>query len=228
MVDVPKRNLVIFDCDGVLVDSEYLCNRCEFEALQEHGCTLGRAEYGELAAGRKSSQIDALLRERFGLELPADFWEDAAKRLEHVLGSELEAVPGVTAAVQALGLDSCVASSSSTARLRLELGVTGLLPLFDGRIYSAEAVPHPKPAPDVYRYAARCMDRTPGQCLVIEDSLVGVQAALAAGMRVLAFAGGRHITPATRERLERSGAHGCFDRMVELPELVASWAGHEV
>jgi len=227
VVDGPRRNLVIFDCDGVLVDSEFLCNRCEFEALKGVGCTFGRAEYGELAAGRKSHQIDALLRERFGLELPASFWEETARRLEHLLSTELEAVAGVAAAVQALGLDSCVASSSSTARLRLELGVTGLLPLFDGRVYSAEAVPHPKPAPDVYLYAARAMGRTPDQCLVVEDSLVGVQAALAAGMRVLAFAGGRHITPATRERLEASGAHGSFDRMAELPGLVAGWAGRE-
>ena len=224
MVDLHSRNLVIFDCDGVLVDSEFLCNHCEFEALREYGCTLGRAEYGELAAGRKSHQIDALLRERFGLNLPQGFWEDAARRLEHLLSTELEAVEGVAAAVQALGLDSCVASSSSMARLRLELGVTGLLPLFDGRIYSAEAVPHPKPAPDVYLYATQAMGRTPDQCLVIEDSLVGVQAARAAGMRVLAFAGGRHITPATRERLERSGAHGCFHRMAELPALAAGWA----
>jgi HAD superfamily hydrolase (TIGR01509 family) len=227
VVDDPRRNLVIFDCDGVLVDSEFLCNHCEFEALRECGCTLGRAEYGELAAGRKSHQIDALLRERFGLVLPASFWEETARRLEHLLSTELEAVAGVAAAVQALGLDSCVASSSSRARLRLELGVTGLLPLFDGRIYSAEAVPHPKPAPDVYLYAAQAMGRTPDQCLVIEDSLVGVQAALAAGMRVLAFAGGRHITPATRERLERSGAHGIFGSMAELSGLAAAWTGQK-
>lgn len=228
MVEVQPRNLVIFDCDGVLVDSEFLCNRCEFEALQEFGGTFGPAEYGELAAGHKSHQIDALLRERFGLALPAGFWEATARRLEHLLSTELKAIEGVSAAVQALALDSCVASSSSRARLQLELGVTGLLPLFEGRIYSAEAVPHPKPAPDVYRYAARAMGRMPDQCLVIEDSLVGVHAGLAAGMRVLAFTGGRHITPAMRERLGRSGAHGCFGSMAELPGLVAGWAGQAI
>ncbi len=137
------------------------------------------------------------------------------------------AVEGVAAAVRALDLDTCVASSSSMARLDLELGVTGLLPLFEGRVYSAEQVPRPKPAPDVYLYAARCMDRTPEQCLVVEDSLPGVQAALAAGMRVLAFAGGRHITPPLGARLHRSGAHGYFERMAELPGLVAAWSGQK-
>ncbi len=225
MVDgVHPLDLVIFDCDGVLVESEILANRCEFEALRECGCALEQPEYVELAVGRKAYQIDALLKERFGLELPEGFWNGTARRLDPLLHSELEAVEGVDAAVRALDLDTCVASSSSTARLRLELGVTGLLPLFEGRIYSAEAVPHPKPAPDVYLYAAQAMGRVPRQCLVIEDSLVGVQAGLAAGMQVLAFTGGRHITPAMRQRLGQSGARACFGRMAELPRLVAAYA----
>jgi HAD superfamily hydrolase (TIGR01509 family) len=215
---------VIFDCDGVLVESEVLATRCEYEALQAFGCALSQAEYAELAIGRKAWQIDALLRERYGLELPEGFWNGALKRLEQLLRTELVAVEGAAAAVRALDLDTCVASSSSLARLDLELGVTGLLPLFAGRVYSAEQVPQPKPAPDVYLYAARCMGRAPEQCLVIEDSLVGVEAALAAGMRVLAFQGGHHITPAITERLRQSGAHGWFQRMAELPGLVAAWS----
>lgn len=214
------RDLLIFDCDGVLVESEFLANRCEYEALQKLGCPLERAGYAELAVGLKSHQIDALLRERHGFAVPGGFWKAMADRLDQLLRTELVAVDGAAAAVRALDRECCVASSSTMARLRLSLGVTGLLPLFEGRIFSAEAVPHPKPAPDVYLYAARSMGRAPDRCLVVEDSLPGVQAALAAGMRVLAFTGGRHVTPAMAQRLERSGAHATFERMAELPHLI--------
>ena len=217
-------DLLIFDCDGVLVESEFLAHRCEFAALQKLGCPFGQAEYVELAVGLKSHQIDALLRERHGFQVPEGFWDTMAGQLDQLLRTELVAVDGAVAAVRALDRACCVASSSTTVRLRLSLGVTGLLPLFDGRIFSAEAVPRPKPAPDVYLYAAREMGRKPAQCLVIEDSLPGVQAALAAGMRVLAFTGGRHITPAMAGRLRASGAHGWFGRMAELPGLVAASA----
>ena len=216
--------MVIFDCDGVLVESEVLANHSEYEALRELGLGLGETEYVELAVGHKAHQIDALLRERHGFQVPKGFWRAAAERLERLIRSDLVAVAGVAEAVAALDQDTCVASSSSTVRLRLELGVTGLLPLFDGRIFSAEAVPHPKPAPDVYLYAAREMGRRPEQCLVVEDSLPGVQAGLAAGMRVLAFTGGRHVTPAMAGRLRNSGAHGSFGHMEELPGLVTQWA----
>jgi HAD superfamily hydrolase (TIGR01509 family) len=217
--------MVIFDCDGVLVESEILANHSEYLALRELGLELGETEYVELAVGHKSHQIDALLREHHGFQVPKGFWRAAAERLEHLIRSDLVAVEGAADAVRALEQDTCVASSSTTARLRLELGVTGLLPLFDGRIFSAEAVPHPKPAPDVYLYAAREMGRRPEQCLVIEDSLPGVKAGLAAGMRVLAFTGGRHVTPAMAGRLRQSGAHGWFGSMAELPGRVTQMLG---
>jgi HAD superfamily hydrolase (TIGR01509 family) len=212
--------LVIFDCDGVLVESEALAFQCELEGLRELGHTLDSQVYQDLSLGRRAEKVTQLLWEQHQIVLPADFWVLQAERLRQMMQQELVAVEGVVETVKGLSLPTCIASSSDMAHLKSMLGQVGLWSHFEGRVFSTQMVQHPKPAPDVYLHAAAVMGAEPSECLVIEDSPVGIQAGLAAGMTVLAFGGGRHITPNLKERIKSSGAHGYFERMQELPGLI--------
>jgi HAD superfamily hydrolase (TIGR01509 family) len=192
----PASTLVLFDCDGVLVDSERLVVDIDVAAVTAAGWPVTRQQVVETFVGRSDADVVALIEAQLGHALPADWdahWDAEYRR---VLDEQLEPVPGVRAAVEevvARGRRTCVASSGSHDKMRRTLGRTGLWQLFEGRIFSATEVAHGKPAPDLFLHAAARMRVNPGRCVVVEDSRYGVAAARSAGMRVVGFAGG--ITP---------------------------------
>ena len=188
LVAVSRFDLVIFDCDGVLVDSERLAVRTEAEIMADLGWPLSEADIIERFVGRSAAYMHGEIQRHLGRNID---WElDFETRYREVFEQELGPVPGVVAALDAIPIPVCVASSGTHERMRFTLGMTGLYDRFDGRIFSVEEVANGKPAPDVFLYAATKMDVKPDRCAVIEDSASGVTAALAAGMAVFAFAGG--------------------------------------
>jgi HAD superfamily hydrolase (TIGR01509 family) len=212
--------LVIFDCDGVLVDSERLSVRVESAYLTELGWPLGEAEVVERFMGRSDAFMWSAIEARLGPGLPAGWKDELARRYLAAFEADLAPVPGVVQALEritAAGTATCVASSGTPAKLRYTLGRTGLDRFFDGRVFSGTEVADGKPAPDLFLHAAARLGVDPAACAVVEDSAVGVQAARAAGMRALAYTGG--LTPA--ERLAGPGTV-LFADMRELPELVAT------
>ncbi len=190
--------LVIFDCDGVLVDSEPLSMRVMLETLAEHGLDYSENDAYEHFLGRSLATVRNTLRNEHTLELNDAALQTMRDRLFALFRAELGPMDGIAAALDALPADLgiCVASSSQPERIRLSLEVTGLLPRFEGRIFSAAQVANGKPAPDLFLHAARTCGVAPEQCLVVEDSPSGIRAAKAAGMRVVAFTGGEHIARA--------------------------------
>lgn len=186
---------LIFDCDGVLVDSERLIQEVDMTMIAELGWPITREEILSQHLGRTSSEVAANIERHLGRALPADFQAVRDAAYAEAFRSSLVEVPGVRSAVcelQAAGWQTCVASSGSHARMRLTLGVTGLRALFEGRVYSADDVARGKPAPDLFLHAARDLGAAPDQCVVVEDSPSGVAAARAAGMPVVGFA---ELTP---------------------------------
>jgi HAD superfamily hydrolase (TIGR01509 family) len=208
--------LVIFDCDGVLVDSERIAVRIDAEMLAELGWPLSEQEVIERFMGRTTEDmLRAIEAEIADLE-PG--WEiEFDHRYMEALAAELTPVDGVVEALDAIDLPTCVASSGSHDKLRFTLGHTGLYPRFEGRIFSAHDVERGKPAPDLFLHAARTMGADPEACAVVEDSRYGVQAARAAGMRAFAYGGGL----APRDQLAGPGTV-VFDDMRELPRLLAA------
>jgi HAD superfamily hydrolase (TIGR01509 family) len=207
---------VIFDCDGVLVDTEGAANRVLAELLTEAGLPTTTEESMALYMGRSWASNMALVAERLGREVPADLQERYTAGVRAAWSEELEPVPGIVSALDRIqpALGTCVASSGEHERMRFTLGRTGLYERFDGRIFSATEVEHGKPAPDLFLHAARSMGFDPQQTTVVEDTVPGVQAGRAAGMRVLGFA---RFTAA--EDLEAAGGEP-FDDMHRLPELL--------
>lgn len=214
MPAVDPIELVIFDCDGVLVDSERLSVDVDRRVLSELGWHLSNEEIVHRFVGRSAAYFRAEVETHLGRTLP-DAWEAPYERwYAEAFERELEAVPGVVAAIDSIRQQTCVASSGSHAKIRTTLGLTGLLARFEGRIFSAEDVDTGKPAPDLFLHAASSMGAAPLGCIVIEDSRFGVEAARAAGMRVLGYAGG--LTPADW----LSDANAVFTDMSELPALI--------
>ena len=209
--------LVIFDCDGVLVDSERLAVRVESALLTELGWPLTEADVLERFVGRSDAYMLAEIERELGRPVP-EWTDEYLARLHDAFHRELEAVEGIAAALDALedaGLGTCVASSGTHDKMRLTLGRTGLLERFEGRIHSVTEVERGKPEPDLFLHAAAVRDVPPARCAVVEDSRSGVQAARAAGMRAFGFAGG--LTPP--EWLEGPDTV-VFDDMAELPALL--------
>jgi HAD superfamily hydrolase (TIGR01509 family) len=210
-----RFDLVIFDCDGVLIDSERLAIKVDVQMLHELGWPLSEAEVIERFVGRSDRETRAAIEAHLGRKLPAG-WEERVERLyRQAFAAELAPVRGVLEALDRISLPSCIASSGTHEHLGYTLGLTGLYERFAGRIFSAEDVAAGKPAPDLFLHAAERMAAAPAGCVVVEDSRSGVQAARAAGMRVLAFAGG--LTPA--ELLDGPDTI-VFEDMRELPSLL--------
>jgi HAD superfamily hydrolase (TIGR01509 family) len=207
--------LVIFDCDGVLIDSERLAVKVDVLVLRELGWPLSEAEVVERFVGRSDRDTQAVIEAHLGRRLPIDWEEQVQPLYRRAFEVNLAPVEGVLETLDQITLPSCVASSGTHEYLRYPLGLTGLYERFEGRIFSAEDVAAGKPAPDLFLYAADRMGVDPGACVVVEDSNSGVEAARAAGMRVLAFAGG--LTPA--ELLDGPETI-VFDDMGRLPALL--------
>jgi HAD superfamily hydrolase (TIGR01509 family) len=217
--------LLIFDCDGVLVDSEHLA--CA--ALAELMTTLGHSMTADEAmlafAGRSLKDVLARAERLLSRPIPKDVGEQAAVLLMARFRRELQAVAGAKEAIAALPYRRCVASSSVPDRLMLSLDITGLSPLFGNNVFSAVEVANGKPAPDLFLLAARRLGEEPSSCIVIEDSVLGVEAAGAAGMAAIGFAGASHANQDLAERLAAAGAEPVIHSMANLPTAVEQLVG---
>jgi HAD superfamily hydrolase (TIGR01509 family) len=199
--------LHIFDCDGVLVDSEVLATRIESELLRDVGVELTPESIAEAFIGLSDTEMHGRIEADWGVTLPDDFTVTRAARLDEVFRTELRAVPGIAGVLEALDEPRCVASSSAPERIRTSLAVTGLEKFFGPDVFSASSVERGKPAPDLFLSAADAMHTDPARCVVIEDSTPGVTAGRAAGMRVVGFTGASHCVPALSDQLREAGAH---------------------
>jgi len=209
----------VFDCDGVLVDSERLAVAVESRLLGELGWALTEDEVLDRFVGRSDAYMLAEIERALGRPVPE--WSDLyIEHLHAAFEAELTAVEGIHDALDELALPSCIASSGTHEKMRLTLGLTGLLDRFEGRIFSASEVEHGKPAPDLFLHAAERCGVEPERCVVVEDSRSGVEAARAAGMRSFGYTGG--LTPA--HWLEGPGTV-VFDDMRALPALLHAPAG---
>jgi HAD superfamily hydrolase (TIGR01509 family) len=212
--------LLIFDCDGVLVDSEHLACASLAEVMTTLGHSMTADEAMLAFAGRSLKDVLARAERLLSRPIPEDLGEQAAVQLMARFRRELQAVPGVKEAIAALPYRRCVASSSDPGRLTLSLDVTGLSALFGNNVFSAVEVANGKPAPDLFLLAARRLGEDPSSCIVIEDSVLGVEAAGAAGMAAIGFAGASHANQGLAERLAAAGAEPVIHSMANLPAAV--------
>lgn len=217
-------SLVIFDCDGVLIDSEVLAQRIEVEVLTAHGFPVTLEEVAARYLGISGAAMFADLGVRFGRPVPDVTIEELHARIAAACETELTAMPGIHGLLDRLSAPACVASSSRPERLAHTLGLTGLHHRFAPHIFSATMVANGKPAPDLVLLAARTMGTPPAQCVVVEDSIPGVRAGVAAGMRVVGFCGGGHCPPGHGDRLREAGAAAVFAQMDALAETLGRGA----
>jgi HAD superfamily hydrolase (TIGR01509 family) len=211
-------DLVIFDCDGVLVDTETLANRRLAQWLCDAGFPVTFEHCRKRFTGRSMSSVQAEI-EAEGVSLGVDFVDRWNSGLPDLFATGVEAIPNVRDVVEALRLRSlpyCVASSAQVPKMHITLGATGLLPLFEHVLFSATMVPRGKPFPDLFLHAARAMDAEPDRCVVVEDSVPGTVAGVAAGMRVCSYCADPH---SDREGLESAGGI-LFEDMRQLPGMI--------
>lgn len=212
----PKPDLVIFDCDGVLVDSELLSCQCLSEMLGGIGIEVSVEEVLNLFLGRSTATVTQYCADR-GRPVPETFLPELRLRLRESFERALKPISGIALLLSDFKVRSCVASSSDLDRVTLSLALTGLAEHFGNRLYTAQMVKHGKPAPDLFLHAAAQMQTAPAKTLVIEDSVSGVIAAKAAGMTVWGFIGGSHyVSREPRAMLVDAGADRVFDRMVDF------------
>lgn len=212
--------LVIFDCDGVLVDSEIIACRVMSRELAALGLTLTPEQCLVEFTGITTAAVLARIETMLGRPLPEDFQQTLQQKDFEAFETELQPVAGVKAMLPMLTIPRCIASSGTITKMRLTLTTTGLLSSFEPHLFSAQMVKHGKPAPDLFLYAAERMGAEPRRCVVVEDSTAGVHGGLAAGMRVLGFAGGTHANAEYEAILRQSGAETVFRNMSELPGLL--------
>lgn len=206
---------MIFDCDGVLVDSEPITNRVFTQMLNELGLAITVNQVFEQFVGKSLAQCLERVRQLLKRDVPADFAHRYHERAAAALQRELKSVPGIEAVLGAIRVPYCVASNGTMEKMQATLGLTGLLPSFKDKLFSISEVARGKPHPDIFLYAAEKSGASPCACAVIEDTSTGVAAGVAAGMTVFGYCA---ITPA--QRLIDAGAHYTFDRMSELPGLL--------
>lgn len=213
-------DLVIFDCDGVVADSEVIACRCLAELFTDLGVPTSVEDVFERFLGRSFTAVEEHYERTHGAPLPPGFRRELLDRQLAGFAAGLEAVPGIREVLDRLDGPYCLASSSDPERIRLTLAVTGLGAYFGDRVYHAGMVKRGKPAPDLFLHAAAAMGAAPERCLVVEDSAIGVEAGKAAGMTVWGFVGGSHHAGRDgRTALLAAGADRVFDRMDEFGML---------
>lgn len=200
-------DLVIFDCDGVLIDSEIISARMLVAELARLGLAIDLTYVERNFLGRSYPVVMEVIRREFGLDLPAEFETRYRETLLAAFQQELKVVPHVHEVLAGIGVPFCVATSSSPRRVEISLGLVGLSDLVAGRVFTSTMVARGKPAPDLFLFAAQNMGADPARTLVIEDSLTGIRAALAAGMTVWRFVGGSHLGPDAPEEPEDARPH---------------------
>jgi len=213
---------VVFDCDGVLVDSESLTAALEAELLASFGVTLSPDEIRERFAGRTARGQWIELAAEYQLDLPSEFLDYRKRRAKDHFTLHLQAIPHVHETLSRLPYTLTVASNSEEDMLHHKLRVTGLIERFGNRILSVDHVARPKPAPDLYREALARAGLPRLETIVVEDTPTGIAAAMAAGISVVGFVGASHNTPDTPRRLKEAGAFAVIDDMRELPGILAA------
>ncbi len=219
-----QSGLVVFDCDGVLIDSEPVSCAATSAELHDAGFPIGAEVIGQRFTGMSTASMLATIEEEAGRSLPDGFADRLHDREVAMFHEDLEAVAFIAEVLDhldALGVAYCVASSSTPERLEVTLGHVGLYDRFP-RVLSATMVKNGKPAPDLFLLAAREMAVPPDACIVVEDSVPGVRGARAAGMAVLGFCGASHCQPGHGDDLIGAGAQSTFDSMRDLPELLST------
>ncbi|QPH54784.1 HAD family hydrolase [Pontivivens ytuae] len=204
--------LVIFDCDGVLIDSEIIACAVDAEELNKEGYEISVADVVRRFAGMPGVAMRETVESDLGRSLPADYDQRIEDRVLAAYRTQLKAIAGAAETIATLPWRYCVASSSRPTKLCLGLIETAQFELFYPHVFSTSLVPRGKPAPDIFLYAAQRMQVTPERCLVVEDSVAGVRAGRAAGMQVVGFTGGSHCDDNHATRLHEHGAHAVIDR----------------
>ena len=216
----PQADLVIFDCDGVLIDSEIIAARVEAKLLTEAGATITAEEIMERYSGLNFAEMMKDIERNANVPLSASMLDQCEKQIDEKL-KKVKILPGALQVVAALKPPKCVCSNSASYRLNNTLTLTGLKPLFDGNIFSSRDVgtKKPKPAPDVFNYAIEKFSADPKKTIVLEDSVHGVEGAKA-GARVVGYTGGSHSQPGHADRLTEAGAETVINRLTDLPEVI--------
>lgn len=217
-------DLVIFDCDGVLVDSEVIAARVEAELLAAAGYEISAEDLAERYAGLTFTDILLSIEKQAAIPFQASLIDQAEALVDRRLANEVRAIDGAQAAVASVTVPRCICSNSTEHRLEAMLERTRLKPFFVGRVFSAKAVPSgkPKPAPDVFLHAAKTMGAEPGRTLVVEDSVPGAHGARAAGMRVVGFTGASSTYPGHADALTEAGAETVIRRWPDFPGVMAA------
>jgi HAD superfamily hydrolase (TIGR01509 family) len=213
---------IIFDCDGVLVDSEPLSMEVDRDILAENGIAMSIAEVGAQFIGLTFEAFIAKIESDYRIKLPPDVSEDKNRRLLALYERKLKAAPGIHAILEAVKLPMSVASNSPRHRVEAAFRIAGLTPYFSDHIITFEDVARAKPAPDIYLEAARRAKVPPKACLAIEDSKAGVASAVAAGCVVIGFTGLAHGGAASAEALSHLGARTVVSRHADLPAAIAA------
>ena len=221
---MPQPDLVIFDCDGVLVDSEIVAARVEAELISAAGYAITAEEIAETYAGLTFKDILMSIEERSGTPFQISLIDRAEELVDQRLRRDVRAIEGVHEAVASVARPRCICSNSRTERIEFMLERTRLLPLFSGRIFSALETPtgKTKPAPDVFLHAAETLGADPAWTFVIEDSVHGITGARRAGMRVIGFTGAAHSHPGHADALTEAGAETVIRRWAELKSVIAA------
>ncbi|MBD8649644.1 HAD family hydrolase [Rhizobium sp. CFBP 13726] len=223
-------DLIIFDCDGVLVDSEIIAAQVESRLLTEAGYPISVEEMGERFAGMTWKNILLQVEQEADIPLSASLLDKSEKLLDQRLERSVKIIEGVKFALARLTTQRCICSNSSSQRLDMMLTKVGLKPYFENHIYSAKDLgpDRVKPKPDIFLHGAKQFGVEPDRCLVIEDSTHGVHGARTAGMRVVGFTGASHTYPSHADRLTDAGAETVISRMSDLPAVIAAlgeWGG---
>jgi len=222
--------LIIFDCDGTLMDTEMLAAEVEVELLNEYGAELTAKEFAHRFAGTSSEFAKVTMQEELGRSLPDDHFEKLALRMHEKMWREAKTVDGAHEMLDLLDQPRCICSNAGIEKLKIELTRGELWDRFRPYIYSAQDIEgiDQKPAPDLFLHAAKEFETAPENCIVVEDSVAGVTAGKSAGMRVIGFVGGSHTHPAHADQLTDAGAETVIKRLIDVPSVVEAfglWGG---
>lgn len=217
-----KIEAIIFDCDGVLVDSEIIASRVALEMLRPHGFDMRLEEYSRTFAGKVEADTVNIIRDEYKIDLPPDFLSKLKIKIEYALDNELEPIEGAYDTITSISLPKAVVSNSRLVRVIHSLKVASLDHLFGKKLFSAEMVERPKPDPAVYLLASSNLNVSPKNCLVIEDSISGATAAISAGMQVIGFLGASHIYNGHETRLKECGVFKTAQNMNDLRHILGN------
>lgn len=226
---MPKPNLIIFDCDGVLIDSEIIASRVELDMLKEHGYECDEMEHIKRFTGLNFSQTIKIIEQESGRYYPDELDDKIEAEIDNRLWRSVVALPGAGDVLDQLDQPRCICSNSSAERLKLSLTKVELWDRFRPYVFSAQTLPDiaVKPAPDIFLHAAKEFEVLPQECVVIEDSAHGVSGAVAAGMRVIGYVGASHSYPGHGDQLVDAGAETIIRHLGEITKVVEAFAEWE-